>query len=286
MVIMICLVDLVNLGVVMGTPIPRPTHILFLAAGSDLLGGALGRGARSCISAKVLMTAIMGVHEPQSQRPVRQRLSVEDKGNLPWMQPPTWLYLPHLGIGCGELVTSSTAIDTVDGGGIENHVATLAHGGTSSDGGPQRRLIRGRVEPALQPPGPERHGYSPAAARDVEQIRGRPAPGTTGERGTARARAEARLAAQHAPLRRSLDDHADRVAKRQRCGDPPGQPPLAARLAALRARVVARAEQAGSAASGSNDAANLASNGAAVGFAVAHAATRAAHHGVASVLAD
>ncbi len=84
-------------------------------------------------------------------------------------------------------------------------------------------------------------------------------------------RAEARLAAQHSAIRRSLDDHAERVAKKARREQTTQQPPTAAdRMAAIRARVSARAT-----AAAARD-----------GTAVAHSAAFAAHHGVASNLAD
>ncbi len=83
-------------------------------------------------------------------------------------------------------------------------------------------------------------------------------------------RAEVRLAAQHSAIRRSLDDHADRVAKKARTGVADVQPSAVERMASIRARIAARA--AAAAARG--------------GTAIAHAAADAAHHGVAHGHAD
>ncbi len=222
---------------------------------------------------------------PQQRRHPQPRISEMETGNLPWQQPPTWMYLPHLGIGCGSTVTSATAADNMGGHADDEHEAGPPQQHADRGQSPRRDPIRGRVGSGLQPPGPVYSCHAPAAPRDG-QIRGRTAPGTANGRSAAEARAEARLAAQHAPLRRSLEDHAERVAKRQRCGDTPNQPSPAARLAAVRARVAARVEQARSTPTGSGGDAISADDGAAVDSAVAHAASRAAHHGVAPSTAD
>ncbi len=221
----------------------------------------------------------------QQPQPTVPGISDSMEGNLPGLQPPTWLYLPHLGIGCGTAIGSTNVMDNLRSRAEEEGEAGLPRGHADHGGSPRRGPIRGRVDSGMQPPGPARDCHTPAAMRDG-QIRGRAAPGAADGRSAAEARAEARLAAQHAPLRRSLEDHAERVAKRQRCGGTPIQPSPAARLAAVRARVAARAAQAQTVHAGSGGDAAPTDGGTAVDPAVAHAAARAAHHGVVHSNAD
>ncbi len=213
-----------------------------------------------------------GAPQPAMQLAPREDGDTATGGPL-WMQPPAWLYLPHLGIGCGmNLVGTAAACGHVE---VDDGESSPQDGADLVDGSSRRAPIRGRFGSGLQPPGPVDDRRTPSSVR-VGEIRGRAAPGAVGGQGAAGTRAAARLAAQHAPIQQSLEDHAERVAKRRRCGDAPSLPTPAERLAALRARVAARASEEQPARNG----------GAAVAPAAAHAASRVAQHGVVRLAAD
>ncbi len=167
---------------------------------------------------------------------------------------PQWLYLPHLGAGGGAdgLVAAQCAKRRRVASPTESAVAAVREAGCvqitgepSTHARPQRRDdrdgIRGRVVSTVQPPGLPADGGGVGEV-PVHSIRGqRPLLGM-GECAEAnvRDRMAARLAAQNSLIQRSLDDHADRVAKRALSGDAPQRQSAASRLAALRARVSAR----------------------------------------------
>ncbi len=184
----------------------------------------------------------------------------------PWGGQPAWLYLPHLGIGCGsEFVEDANGnkrrrLDMPSSARATKDVPTELRESVSS-GIHERRAassstrcgtggdqIRGL---AHQPGNPRARGPAAASSRDI------------------------RLATQRAAIQRSLDDHAERVArKRQQVADLPPTPTAAERLEAIRRRVASRlAQPTPRAVAGLDDAA-------------AHAATRDAVHAVASPPAD
>ncbi len=161
------------------------------------------------------------------------------------------------------------------------HTAHLADG----EGSAGRARIRGRAENVSMPPGATAstehrpHGPRPAP------IRGRDAtPGPTDSAVTVRATGEdrlrARLEASHSAIKRSLEDHADRVAaKKARLATASAASdvlPAADRLAAIRARVAARCA---AAVAISGDAADPVRLRAHLGADALHAAAHAADHG-------
>ncbi len=162
--------------------------------------------------------------------PVRPRggddVRDDDTWHLPWGGQPAWLYLPHLGAG----------------GGADGVLAVRRA---------KRRREEGPPSPgAARPTGVARlalDGTVPTTARlggvGRQPIRGQPqllGPSSTAEE-AARARLSARLAARNSSIQRSLDLHAERVAKRRWSDGPTAGADAAGRMAALRARVAARA---------------------------------------------
>jgi hypothetical protein len=210
------------------------------------------------------------------------------------------MYLPHQGVGGGfpllPAIDEPFGDDGPTAAAADHHMPQLGRGEGAVGEAPQP--IRGRVEYRLQPLGascdnsehgarirgrasalgaPQRGGPRSAAAGNL----GGHQPGDqrlNGGGGARLSRAEAILAVQHASIRRSLDDHADRVAKKARLGESPAPPSASARLAAVRARVAARANAAAAVQPHRHAAV-------AVDDAASHAATRDADHGVASPLA-
>jgi hypothetical protein len=181
---------------------------------------------------------------------------------LPWQDPPSWLYLPHLGIGDGttavEAVSNAerrraTGADELDlrcggehSGGAASHASHMPAEGygilaAHAVRGPRGAEIRGHCH-LDHLPGAE--GANSGAATGSGEIRGLPGqPGASAAATGATLRQQLRLAAQHSTIQRSLDDHAERVA-RKRLADGPAaatQPSASSRLAALRQRVAARA---------------------------------------------
>ncbi len=155
---------------------------------------------------------------------------------MPWQRPPAWLYLPHL---AEDLATAPAE------GGEGGREAGDDHGtGADEEEHPQGNAssglaIRGRAT-------------SPGCGRGNEEQRARDAAirGLAHEPGpaaaAARNRAEARLAASHSHIWRSLEDHRERVEKRKRedglrrrteIGNTPS---ASERLAALRRRIEQR----------------------------------------------
>ncbi len=229
---------------------------------------------------------------------------------LQW-RPPEWLYLPHLGIGDGSQFLRDVGNVPPHGAGDEDESSCMVSltlrgagacdvaraqcmpgaecagrpranvvGSASGEGqegpgdhGATADVIRGQVEADLQLPGASAQGSSRHLEPRDLQIRGR---GTTPG---AADRLRERLAARHSTIRRSLDDHAERVAaKRARLADAPAidaQPSAACRLAALRARVAARS----AAQADAGGASDPGRRGAHLGQAAQHAAARVAEDG-------
>ncbi len=198
---------------------------------------------------------------------------------LPWMRPPSWLYLPHLPGGVdrpeaqelGDEGRSSARGSDVGGGGSptscrggltdrEDALGEAASAGTElgsgsrpnqGTGGVALHEIRGR---ALSP---GRVGGGPLD----DAIRG-PQLGPGARAADAQARAQLRLDARNAHLRRSLDDHEERVLKRksQEAAASPG-PSAAERLAALRRRIRERASASDTATLGGTQVARASGDG-------------------------
>lgn len=147
------------------------------------------------------------------------------------MSPPSWMYLPHLGIGAGEdlLAAQRDLLGGLHGGGDAGEQTVAA------------AQIRGRGAS----PGEEGEA---GGRRPAERTRGG-ADGRNGDHGLRRREAAAPRrddggADPHAAIRVSLDQHAERVAKRARVMSAVPQPAgstAGQRLAALRERVIARA---------------------------------------------
>ncbi len=245
---------------------------------------------------------------------------------LPWSRPPAWLYLPHQAATAGHEPVDAMLRQGGSGGGAAGSGAEADAGGAAqaaedrgntsghtdvSRGGygvedargdqrPQAHAIRGQA----RLPGPRR-GDDAATRTGGEQaaaIRGQailPGP-TAGPRG-GRAREQAALEARLAPLARSLQDHAERVAaKRARSGEAAAGPTAATRLEALRKRVADKCEgrsaagdAQGTIATIDSSSSSSASGGATAAAgsrdverghgmddAAAHDAARRAHHGV------
>ncbi len=130
----------------------------------------------------------------------------------------------------------------------------------------------------------------------VHRIRGQPPlPGAEGRTEDAqRARLNAQIAARNSLIQRSLDDHAERVARKARSGDGSVRETAEARMNALRRRVAARGAASSSNGAqgddlrrldlprlvGGAEAGNEQRGVMAANHDVAHSATRAAHHAV------
>jgi hypothetical protein len=190
---------------------------------------------------------------------------------MPWQRPPSWLYLPHLmedHPGLSEAADASLKSDEDGAGTVKTDeggcctttvmaphaVAAFAAPGSmelaaSATGhhpssGSSPNEIRGRSTSLGHRGGaranePMDHG----SEGHVRRIRG-PGPGLgQGAGGGRRRSAEDRLAAANSHLWRSLEDHADRVAKRKaaeaRDGGRPCETMLSAaeRMVALRRRI-------------------------------------------------
>ncbi len=162
------------------------------------------------------------------------------------------MYLPHLGIGGGwlpHLPGPGDAANSLRDAGA--NTGSEAQQVADTDG------IRGRVEPTVQPPGAARDALAQAAGDNVRppngghgQQRGRALAGGDAQSGGIRGRAlspgprsalSSDVRAANRFIERSLEDHAERVAKRIRIYGPQVGPSAAERLLALRRRVAARA---------------------------------------------
>ncbi len=225
--------------------------------------------------------------QPARHSPARGLAEHLDGSGL-WSSPPSWLYLPSLGIWGGQrhdlddgvagrgakrrrIITGQSGERDHDCSHVDDGSASMVADaecayrnvpGASADAYP--RGFRVQADSIG-------HGSAHRAQHGGARIQGRDLPGAqVGGGSGGPSRAEARLAAQHASIRRSLDDHADRVARKARAGIVTVQPTAAERMASIRARIVARAAVAP----------------ARVETAAAHAASDAAHHGVAHGPAD
>ncbi len=148
---------------------------------------------------------------------------------MPWMRPPAWLYLPGQGILGGGVIDVSERTKADLQGNVD---------GPPQDNGDGR--IRGRIPPGRV--GLESGGADGRGGREDAEPSARCAIAS----GKASKRGKRQLAAdRYASIRRSLDDHAERVAaKKLRTSEASEGHPVSAatRLAALRARVRAKAE--------------------------------------------
>ncbi len=175
---------------------------------------------------------------PRAEREEKRRRCVLVGARQPiWSSPPEWLYLPHLGIGGGQQLRTSSPCASTSVHASADDAFEVA--GTAA--------IRGRAaSPGSRPPQPfvvssRRVENSAIGALDANLQLGTPTPGPHApRRGDIRSRAEAKLAARNAGLAISLADHAERVDRRSAQGRP--TPALSAtdRLAALRRRLEER----------------------------------------------
>ncbi len=181
---------------------------------------------------------------------------------LPWMRPPPWLYLPHLPGGVdrpeaqenrGGVVSSTWEQGDGDGGGD-------ASTGTELDG--ESRPVQDSRSGALQ--AIQGRALSPGRVGDGPldgAIRG-PRLRLGARAADALARAQTRLDARNAHLRRSFADHEERVLKRKNMeADTLPGPSAAARLCALRQRIRDRASTSGTATLGRLQAARASGDG-------------------------
>ncbi len=159
---------------------------------------------------------------------------------MPWMRTPAWMYLPHLddaansanggeaGEPCGPPLASGAPQEPPRGSPSTDLRSTLP--------GPRDQLAeRGQIRGRRMEP-----GRASAVGSRTAEIRG--PEGGLGSRGAdARARAQVRLDDRNWRLRRSLDDHEERVRKRKelQCQTQSGLSP-SERMAALRRRVASR----------------------------------------------
>ncbi len=136
---------------------------------------------------------------------------------MPWEREPSWLYLPHII--------------------SEDRTRPMR----ASDGTAKRRR---RNEGAVGDVGDTGIDVEPAAAAgdEAQHVVGNRATLRTTRREEAWERAEERLAARNLHLKRSLDDHAERVEKRRRLGlqEDVHRPSATERLAAIRRRLADR----------------------------------------------
>jgi hypothetical protein len=150
----------------------------------------------------------------------------DGRARPPWMRPPGWLYLPHLGIGSGADICSA--------GEAQSHDAPLTElGGMLDDAGADDEEHRAEAVPIRgrdQAPGSRRQRIDIATG----PIRGRTCAPGGARRGGGGSAALARHFA-------CLDQ--ERAAKRARCGDIDDQgskPSAAQRMNALRQRLADR----------------------------------------------
>ncbi len=215
-----------------------------------------------------------------------------------WQYPPSWMYLPSLGIygglRHGECTDANDAKRRRHGDEEPAHRREPEH--AAGDAGDAPRAARGDDRGDRRPGSSSDRGTDSSAwtctisgrgsapggraelARSsridddrgedaAHGIRGQPPPPGTVACG-GRERERARLEARQSHLRRSLDDHAERVAaKRARDGGQPATASAADRLAALRRRVASKC-------TGSTDG----QRADAIFDATAQAAARAAQH--------
>ncbi len=169
------------------------------------------------------------------ERPLRA-CEAEAAGRI-WMDPPSWMYLPHL--GCGGGATPWLAPRPEEGHAEEGWLHT---GSGTTPSGAAAAVIKGRSEA----PGDGACGRP----RGSGEIRGREkAPGTANVRrraGSAAAAANAEAAkSREAAMARFFADLDERAAaKKRRADDPhkdPGRTP-SQRMEALRRRIATRAE--------------------------------------------
>ncbi len=170
---------------------------------------------------------------------------------MPWQRPPAWLYLSHQEGGVDRMQVKRRRTEdqepcpnSVEGEDASGFVDDSRHGGVDqADGGVH--TIRGR-SPSPGPSG-RTSGCGRSAAGDATAsgING-PSIGPGARVNDGLSRAQLQLDARNAHLRRSLNDHRDRVERRRaEVGDTASGPTPAERLAAIRRRVAGRASSSG-----------------------------------------
>ncbi len=182
---------------------------------------------------------------PCAEREEKRRRRDFASEDLPiWSRPPTWMYLPHLGIGGGQLLgdLSSDAVATVHASAD----GTYQVAGTAVSRG--RTTSPGTRTPSAPAASSMQAVNLIAATRDASHPRDAPAPSATAPRSCSDGhRSESKLAARHAGIAISLADHAERVEHKKAQGRPSTALTAAERMTALRRRleerVNARAEE-------------------------------------------
>ncbi len=178
-----------------------------------------------------------------------------------WRRRPAWLYLPAQDNQLDDVAAKRrriSAASDVDHGGSDHLTAPtrgenfLGHsrGGERGQDADPTPGIRGR---GASPGASAGSGIGPSGHDGGDGIRG-PRHGPGALQGSRRATAQEQLDARNAHLRRSLQDHAERVEKRRSEGRPSGQVATGSdRLIALRARVAARQRERQGLESGQHD---------------------------------
>ncbi len=146
-----------------------------------------------------------------------------------WMEPPAWMYLPHLGCGTGDIHQRDQQADD-----DQTEEQRLHASGGASSSGAAAAAIRGRG----QAPGSDGRSDEPLGAG---AIRGRrTAPGANrARRSTSTAAATSRL--RDEAMARYFADIAERAAKRRQSEAVDSAPSPRQRIEALRRRITARA---------------------------------------------
>ncbi len=167
---------------------------------------------------------------------------------FPWQKEPSWLYLPHIvhenrvKDDSADMLaaTKRRRVGAAIGAGSAHAARQAADDQEEQSRGVHG--IRGRALPGASGVSAEQDDFvvAPGATSSTTSIRGlgvEPGP----SRDDRERRAQERLDARNSHLRRSLDDHAERVSKRrsQRLHEEPGQS-AAERMSALRRRVAER----------------------------------------------
>jgi hypothetical protein len=149
-----------------------------------------------------------------------------------WMRPPSWLYLPHLYPPWMPRVEAQSE-QRIAGDGEEGYERA------------EGRPIRGRDRSPGAPLAAAARESAEANMGDDAEIRG-PLRGLGSRETDNRSRAQLRLDARNAHLRRSLEAHAERVArKRSQAECREDKPTAADRIEALRRRLAAKANARG-----------------------------------------
>ncbi len=175
---------------------------------------------------------------PRADREEKRRRRDFEIADRPiWSSPPEWLYLPHLGIGGGQQLrtSSSCASTTVHASADDAHEVA----GTAGIRG--RAASPGTRQPSQSVDSLRRVEESAAAAQGDSRPIGTAATCPLApRRSDVRGRAETKLAARNSGLSISLADHAERVDRKRAQGRLTPELTATDRLAALRRRLEER----------------------------------------------